>query len=563
MTRAVIRHNRVVLTVAALLASVPVVADLVLSRALAPFRYFTSDTFYYLIVARNAAQHGVFAFDGEHPTNGFHPLWQIVVALLYKICSAAGLGEVAFCYLVVLVGVALTAGAVWLLGLSMARAGGALPARFILLPVGLHALILSPVWLYTQNVLGKTNHAEGPLPLYGTTWSYANGMESSLALFAYALLGFVWTKAPRPAAMGALLLGLLGALLVLARLDHALIAGCALGLLGWRWFLAEGQQSLPRIASMAVGLIAPVAAYLLINVGYCGMAFPVSGAAKTQFPHLVFENAKNLLLLVQENAGAQFWLDRCFRLAQLVLPAGTAGILLLVVVRRYRSRRPPQPGDDAPDAFADFVAATGVGVLLLCTLVFWFFDTFAYGSWSLPVPVLFVSLAFLTLGPRGRVRGLLRTAALPAAAGCALFLTLGYQPGYHAKYRRFYERRQDVVASFGATTPKIIELDDGIVGFATRFQTMSGLGLAADKELFQAIRGGRMASLARDRGYDHIASLVYLDPTREGAFASLIGSYGHEPDALVQPQFSLAYYDPETGFAAVRVTHGTTQRQAP
>ena len=44
---------------------------------------FTDDSFYYLEVARHVARGDGFTFDGLHPTNGFHPLWLL---LLVPIC---------------------------------------------------------------------------------------------------------------------------------------------------------------------------------------------------------------------------------------------------------------------------------------------------------------------------------------------------------------------------------------------------------------------------------------------------------------------------------------------
>jgi len=49
---------------------------LVFSREniLAAFTFFTSDTYYYLAVARHSVNAPFFTFDGLYPTNGFHPL---------------------------------------------------------------------------------------------------------------------------------------------------------------------------------------------------------------------------------------------------------------------------------------------------------------------------------------------------------------------------------------------------------------------------------------------------------------------------------------------------------
>ena len=43
------------------------------------------DTFYYLKIARNFANTGYSSFDGVNPTNGYHPAWMILLAMLSKV----------------------------------------------------------------------------------------------------------------------------------------------------------------------------------------------------------------------------------------------------------------------------------------------------------------------------------------------------------------------------------------------------------------------------------------------------------------------------------------------
>ena len=43
-------------------------------------KYFASDAFYYIAIANNSGWSPLFSFDGEYPTNGFHPFrdyWSI------------------------------------------------------------------------------------------------------------------------------------------------------------------------------------------------------------------------------------------------------------------------------------------------------------------------------------------------------------------------------------------------------------------------------------------------------------------------------------------------------
>ena len=42
------------------------------------------DSYYYLQIARHLAAGDGFTFDGLNPTNGFHPLWLLLLSLIAK-----------------------------------------------------------------------------------------------------------------------------------------------------------------------------------------------------------------------------------------------------------------------------------------------------------------------------------------------------------------------------------------------------------------------------------------------------------------------------------------------
>ncbi|MEN8209518.1 MAG: hypothetical protein ABFR50_09740, partial [Candidatus Fermentibacteria bacterium] len=53
------------------------------------------DGYYYLEIARNIAGGSGFTFDGLNPTNGFHPLWQIMLVPIFLITGSLTLAAVA------------------------------------------------------------------------------------------------------------------------------------------------------------------------------------------------------------------------------------------------------------------------------------------------------------------------------------------------------------------------------------------------------------------------------------------------------------------------------------
>ena len=117
--------------------------------------------------------------------------------------------------------------------------------------------------------------------------------------------------------------------------------------------------------------------------------------------------------------------------------------------------------------------------------------------------------------------------------------------------------RSAIIDHYGEHQPRIIEVDDGIVGFATRFHTLSALNLTTDKDLHRAIREKRLLAIARERGYDRIASLVYLPSRgdRTGAAALNYLASIYRDDSSPRGRYSLEYFDASLPFAIARISY--------
>src|SRR5437762_1272085 len=62
-----------------------------ISRGSAAYLGFLEDDyFYYATIADNLVRFGRFTYDGTTLTNGFHPLWQLVLTLLRLVCGRFG-----------------------------------------------------------------------------------------------------------------------------------------------------------------------------------------------------------------------------------------------------------------------------------------------------------------------------------------------------------------------------------------------------------------------------------------------------------------------------------------
>lgn len=212
-----------------------------------PLAFSSDDLHYYVLPALNLAQGAGSTFDGLQPTNGYQPLWFLVLAAAFRVVGVdrAGAFVVVMALLVVLWGLA-----VWLL------------------------------WRL-RPFLTTTGAAAGlaVLLLHGRWWS---GCENALVgvlllvLVDQVLRRGVLSRVPTMRDAG--IVGTLLALLVLGRLDTAVLVGL-LGAYGlWRW------RSVPLVAAVVGPAVLTLAVHAAVNHVLFGAALPVSGLAKQLGP---------------------------------------------------------------------------------------------------------------------------------------------------------------------------------------------------------------------------------------------------------------------------------------
>jgi hypothetical protein len=218
--------------------------------------FFVDDFFYYLVVAKNLAFHGASTFNGLQATNGYHPLWLLTIALLYRIF---GVHLPFFVALVVII---------WLLVCGCYRA---LRRTQLSLSIGRDAGLACALLSITfMAILSRT------------------GMEVSLALFWLSLFWERMATRPleRQTPAGALVSGLLASALVLSRLDACLVVAAYAGLTLIRPSGVR-RTAVKQLFWFGAGLL-PVAMYFAFNQIEFGTILPVSGLVKnlksTWFP---------------------------------------------------------------------------------------------------------------------------------------------------------------------------------------------------------------------------------------------------------------------------------------
>ena len=465
----------------------PPLLDLLLNGWKRVFSYFSADTFYYLTVARNLALQGTPTFDQERATNGFHPLWQLLTGLLYKLTSIFHLPDSVFLLLVFFTSFALLSLALVMLASCFRLALGRVPTAFPILPAGLYALATWPIE-----------------PQYGSLWNYANGMESSLAIAAFAWV--LWCLVQRETSERLatnLQLSVALSILMLSRLDHGVLA---LGVF-LLYFLREIPIDRTRLLRF-LALTGPFTAVMVLNFAFNWLTadsiFPISGSLKSSFPHPAVNY--RLFMNLFQNPGEAWSGPVLWRLAQLFLPALIAAISLLWLLPQRLQRR-------HDDLTVPLIVCAGF-VLALAAYNVLFVFLWHQGHWYFPVSVLLTTILALYLWEKHRpIRKRIPQYVLAGASvaiAITFFVAGYYDAEYNTRYKRMFEARAEIAAYFGSEEPKMIEYDDGIVAFTTGFPAMSGLGFALDAEAMPWKERGFLLWLAYDRGFDHIVSMNYF-----------------------------------------------------
>jgi hypothetical protein len=200
---------------------------------------FVDDAYYYIVLARHLVQTGKSTFDGLALTNGYHPLWMLLLAAQYKLFGDSFL---------------LTRAIEYLLGLGTLIAA----LRVVRLPGMALNLVFSA-------------------GLYELLAHFAfNGMETTL--FAFCFTAFTWYSQCRKPSSGnssspnGIGLGLFAAAAVASRIDAAVFILPQL-------LLFSGPRA-RRLVACATLLLCGLA-YAALNHHIFGVTMPISGEIKS------------------------------------------------------------------------------------------------------------------------------------------------------------------------------------------------------------------------------------------------------------------------------------------
>jgi len=235
------------------------------------------DSFYYFTIARNAVDGLGLTFDGATPTNGFHPLWMMILLLVWPLGGIkAGL----------LIGALCGTATVLICHLLVWRASG------------------TP-WAGTATALIMAVN-----PALYVSW--LNGLETATAVLCLTLFLLVTGRNRQP-----LLLGALAGLVVLARTDYILLVLPGLTAL---FLVQSGEPPARRLRQFALA-IAPLglaaagwAVWCRVHTGTLlqtsGMAIPfinslsIMDSSGTTSPLLIWDRLDKLRLFMTAMRGS-------------------------------------------------------------------------------------------------------------------------------------------------------------------------------------------------------------------------------------------------------------------
>lgn len=426
---------------------------------------FADDFYYYLAIADSFAQGHGSAFFGT-PTNGYHPLWMLGLALLVRLF---GTGPVGF------------------LAISLTIAGLLVVMFAILASAGVN--------------LGARRSAAQTASLFATTVALPVahiGLETQLTLVA--LSGAIWwlsdwlrrPLSPVRYAVG----GLLVSLSVLARSDSVAVLGVAF-LVCAAFLYARGRL---RGGNWSAGMFAlgltPVGAYLVMNRVFYGTSVQVSGAIKAMAPGS-FPSVAQLAQLATQS----------FSFPAVLGTAG--GIVLLTGLALFRKQRAAWP----PSAVVLLIATlSGVGAyyITLGWLSSW--PVQAWYAYPLILPVFMLALLVL--------QGIPRLGLLAGAASVTLVSTflLFVEPSINAWQRADAVGRR--IETWAADHPGTFAMGDLAGNTAWRLQRpfLQTEGLVMSPAFLEQIReSAPLAAVLRESGVRYYATIA-VERDLEGCY---------------------------------------------
>lgn len=522
-----------------------VVPSIVIYRVgiLGVFNFFCQDTFYYLTVARNSTI-GFYTFDGQLPTNGFHPMWQAMLTGFFNLLGRSDQVTQIYCCFF-WSALCATMGYV-LSGLAIFRITG---SRL------LGALIIPGLYYFLFPMLGLRIFSP-----FGTM----NGMESGLttlfggSLFCLFAVGF---EAPRKHFRHMyfyVLVGINMAFIVLVRVDDLFLtlSFCLCFLVLRKWSI----WNLKTVTCLALPSVVVLLVYICFNFISAGTLIPISGLSKAGFS--LYQNIEILAGLMAPKA---FPADRYYsglvlhhlRIHILIWAPALLSILGILWIHT-RLRRPPKWEVDESRLFL-------VALLSYVCMKAVYNLTNVYsghqGYWYYTFSIMVVNFVALIIISSISSTNIIKPRILKMAGVLVLTVFLTFHFIFIMKKMMwpknrvydFWNQRSRIACELlnRQPEPKLLELDDGFISYSLEVPAIHGLGFVIDHKGYLALQRGELLKYCYGRGYDVIASMQYLprleaDSSPADIRLALKHAYIMEDQSLSGFHFRMLFFDQAT-----------------
>jgi hypothetical protein len=482
---------------------------------------------YYMGIANNWVKYGFPTFDGEQITNGFHPLWELLLVGIFWISGVPNHYQI---FVSVALSLAFVFAAFALLGSLAIRHLGFIRGTtgILLMFPGAYTLLCNPE---------SRDHPADPGVLYRLEpWSAIDGMESALSLalwsLALALTVHQIDICNKTRALGKLddwtcvfnyPVRLVLVAIVLSRLDDAIILA-PIAVIVWIFNSETTRHRIHQISQILMLPAAALVAYMLISVIATGSILPTSG---TQKVGLSFEF--NIPLIANAVLGyvhSWDWVAVATRTYPLIFCAALSCISLVLLNTSLKQSRDTSRLYQVALSFFIYVFIKSLFLMI-------FVNLYHQGYWYNFVSVLMLNFVIaVVLIQMIPAQGLYKYAAL---VGVAMVTTLSIGSEGHlmsatgqklsdkdisnyadASYT-LWMHKQEIREAFSrqAASAKLIDNFDGGYGFLLDLPAVSVTGLPSGrKDLSDRERVGFWNSIL-PRGYSIIGSLGYIQLSEE------------------------------------------------
>lgn len=525
----VLKHSKAIvfsLTIVLCLLALPLIVAFATIGWRVLFNLLAADSMYYMGIANNWIKFGFPTFDGEQITNGFHPLWELLLAGIFWLSGVPNHYQphvtVALSLIFVLVSLTLL---------------GSLAIRCLGVVKGITGILIMFPGAYTLLVNPDSRGYSEPGVLYRLEpWSAINGMESTLSLALWSLAIYLlirrleickknnaaidqscgWTyifNYPVRVVLAAI---------VLARLDDAILFA-PIAMIIWIFNRGAPRQRIHEISQILLLPVMALVAYMLVDIVATGGLLSTSGTSKTSL-----SLASNISMLVGAVLGlhGRFWTPVAQRAYPLIFCAGLSGISLVLLSTALKEVRDTSRVYQLALIFFLYVLMKSFFLVAFVELIY-------QGYWYNFVMVLMfnfiIAIILVRMIP---AHGIYKHAAL-IGASIVTILSLGTE-GHMMSSREWkfgdsgignyaetaytlWIDKQVIREAFSRQDPsaKLIDNLDGMYGFLLDLPAASVTGLVSGrKDLDNRRRVGFWNSVL-PRGYSIISAVGYIHPSEE------------------------------------------------